>query len=287
MKHLIVLVGPPGAGKTTKAKEYESLGYWRISQDDMGKSEHQKIFNETLKTGDNIVIDRMGFSKSQRDRYINPAKEHGYLTTIVVIHESMETCFARCAARVGHPTVVTQEDASRAINFFFSKYERPADNEADNVVRLWPEGEKPPCVVVDLDGTLCNVDHRLHHMRGEKKNWKAFFAEMINDSLNDWCSSIMLGMELIGYKIILCSGRPDNFRGPTVSWLGRNDIHYDGLFMRNRSDSRKDDIAKENILDFEILTRYTPIVFIDDRQQVVDKYRSRGFTVLQCAKGDF
>lgn len=31
----------------------------------------------------------------------------------------------------------------------------------------------PKAIIVDLDGTLANVDHRMHHVRGEgRKNWK-------------------------------------------------------------------------------------------------------------------
>lgn len=57
--------------------------------------------------------------------------------------------------------------------------------------------------------------------------------------------------------------------------------------MRPRNDYRRDDIVKEIILDFEILTRYTPIFMIDDRTQVVEMWRRRGFVCLQCAKGNF
>jgi hypothetical protein len=46
-------------------------------------------------------------------------------------------------------------------------------------------------------------------------------------------------------------------------------------------------LVKENILDFELLTRFNILFAIDDRQQVVDMWRRRGITALQCAKGDF
>ena len=57
--------------------------------------------------------------------------------------------------------------------------------------------------------------------------------------------------------------------------------------MRQRDDFRPDNIVKEMILDFEILTRYTPYFMIDDRKQVVDMWRKRGYTCLACAEGDF
>lgn len=57
--------------------------------------------------------------------------------------------------------------------------------------------------------------------------------------------------------------------------------------MRRSGDFRPDYIVKEVILDFEILTRYTPYIIIDDRDQVVKMWRRRGYTCLQCAPGDF
>jgi hypothetical protein len=100
------------------------------------------------------------------------------------------------------------------------------------------------------------------------------------------------------YKIVYCSGRGDDHGAQTEEWLKRHklDSFYSttwgeyapaDLYMRPANDSRKDCIVKEIILDFEILTRYSPVMFIDDRQQVVDMWRSRGFVCLQCAKGDF
>ncbi len=34
------------------------------------------------------------------------------------------------------------------------------------------------CVIFDIDGTLSDPTHRLHHVKGGAKNWPAFFDEM-------------------------------------------------------------------------------------------------------------
>ena len=39
------------------------------------------------------------------------------------------------------------------------------------------------CAIVDLDGTLANCDHRLHHIDGAKKNWDLFFQECSDDTV--------------------------------------------------------------------------------------------------------
>lgn len=288
--NLILYVGPPGSGKSTEAKMLCVLNegcYRYINQDSQGKEEHKILFTQALLKKANIVVDRMNFSKEQRNRYLVAAKEAGYKTKIVVLHESFETCFKRCMERQGHETIATERDARNALAFFFKKYERVEDNEADEVVRFWPDNEKGKAIICDLDGTLCDIDHRLNFVRGEgKKDWKGFFDGIPGDKINEWCENILNKFN-DHYEIVLCSGRPDSHKKQTESWLKEHGLDYDDLFMRSRDDFRPDDIVKEQILDFEILTRYKPYFIIDDRAKVVEMWRRRGFVCLQCAPGEF
>jgi adenylate kinase family enzyme len=294
---LTMLVGPPGSGKSTlRAKLKTNTEFYHISQDEMGKEGHWKNFEILIQDKDDIIVDRMNFNKQQRDRYLKPAKEAGYETEIIVLHQNYETCLERCLKRESHETIKDEVSAKQALGLFFSKYERVQDDEADKVTRIWPEGQKPSAIVCDLDGTLCNVDDRLHFVRREgKKDWKSFFDGIPNDSVNRWCADILKAMSK-DHTIVYCSGRPDTYRKQTVQWLKDNDLfsfenggpNYDfHLYMRHRNDQRQDNIVKENILDFEILTRFTPYFMIDDRAQVVQMWRRRGFTCLACAEGDF
>jgi predicted secreted acid phosphatase len=158
---------------------------------------------------------------------------------------------------------------------------------------VWPDGPKPQAIIIDLDGTLCNVDHRLHHVRtpeGVKKNWKAFFDGLKDDTINGWCYDII--NKFSGFcKIVYCSGRPDDHKKSTLEWL-KNHGCWDGtwdpnLYMRSRGDHRQDNIVKEMLLEFEILTRFEPYLIIDDRPSVCRMWRSRGYTVLQCNDKEF
>ncbi len=280
---LVVLVGPPGSGKSTVANSFVLNGFTRISQDDQGKEQHFNLFKEAIAAKKNIVVDRMNFNKVQRDRYLNFAD--GYETEIHVFHESYKTCLSRCDLRTDHPTIKSKEDAVKAITFFFNNYDRVQDHEAAKVIRHWPKGYKPKAIICDLDGTLCNVDHRLHWVRGEgKKNWPMFMADIPKDSVNEWCAEIL---STAIDPIVYCSGRGEEVRQATEDWLEEHSIMPGQLFMRNKGNNRPDHVIKEIILDFEILTRYSINFIIDDRQQVVDMWRRRGFVCLQCAKGDF
>ncbi len=175
---------------------------------------------------------------------------------------------------------------------FFSKYEKPTLDEADEVEFKYPtQPIKVSVIVSDIDNTLSDSNHRQSILdnNGGKKNWKGFFDAMDKDPVNLWCKEILKSLKNDNH-IVLCSGRPDDYRSVTEKWLKDNNIYYDELFMRARNDSRPDTIIKEQILDFEIKTRYENIKFwIDDRKCVIDKIRENGILVLDCAgpKGDF
>jgi predicted kinase len=283
---LILLVGPPGSGKSTLAKKYIEKNFIYINQDSQGQF-HKILFEEAMKSGKNVIVDRMNFDAIQRIRYLSLAKKLGnYHTKIIVLHESYNTCMERMLTRVNHETIKDYTSAKSALDMFFNRYERVEDWEADEVERIWPNNEKIKAACFDLDGTICNIDHRLHYVQNGNKRWDKFFEEIPEDSVNEWCRDILYGVSNL-YSIVLCSGRHDTYREVTKQWLQKNKITHDDLFMRHNKDSRRDDIIKEIILDFEILTRYEPVFFIDDRKRVCDMWRRRGFTCLQCSEGNF
>lgn len=289
MKKMLVLVGPPGSGKSTLAKQYEAEGYVRVSQDDQG-IDHLTVCDLAIVDGKNIVIDRMNFNKEQRRRYTARAKDFGYETTIAVIHEARDVCFMRTQIRRDHPTIKDEKAAKGALNTFFSKYERPTADEADFVNFIYPAGVKELAVICDLDGTLCNLDHRLHFVKRTKeegkKDWKSFFDNLSSDLPNDAVAATIDKLSE-RYPIVFASGRPDDYKRQTVTWLHTYGFSTTHLYMRCRGDHRPDYVAKEIILDFEILTRFRPLFFLDDRDQVVELWRKRGFVCFQVAKGDF
>lgn len=312
MPKLTILVGPPGSGKSTLARKManDSPGLAYVNQDSQGKDGHQEIFKEAIYAARDIIVDRMGFNKQQREKYLMEAKTKGYETEIIVLHQPYAVCLDRVLKRIGnHETIVDEKGARSALQLFFTKYERPQEGEADKITFVYPDGPKPLAIYSDLDGTLCDVLHRRHHVRPPegtgacnsgtfdpttmtltikpfKKNWAAFFKEIPNDPVNKPVLEVLKKFS-DEYRIVFCSGRSTNEKKSTVEWLDKHVTFPYDLHMRDRSDSRMDATVKEILLDFEILTRYDILFCLDDRDQVVKMLRGRGLTVFQVADGDF
>lgn len=141
--------------------------------------------------------------------------------------------------------------------------------------------------IVDLDGTLANTDHRQHYMEAKKKDWKNFYAEMVNDQPNHDILWIVESWANRGVPILLCTGRPEEYRPFTVGWLERFRVPYHKLYMRQTGDFRADDIIKLELLAQMQTDGFDPNIALDDRDRVVKAWRAVGIRCLQVADGDF
>jgi FMN phosphatase YigB (HAD superfamily) len=143
-------------------------------------------------------------------------------------------------------------------------------------------------VLFDIDGTLANIEHRRAYLTKSLPDWKAFNAEMGNDIPNTSVVSLYKALwNANSYELILVTGRNERSRALTEQWLTWNEIPFSRLLMRGDHDFRADHVIKEELLDL-LISEGKEIVFtVDDRQQVVDMWRRRGITCLQCDVGDF
>ena len=156
--------------------------------------------------------------------------------------------------------------------------------------------------VFDLDGTLCDITHRLKYIRNSNgtrlahPNWEKFFKECVNDEPLSGTIEILKSLQRCGKMVCICSGRSDEVQAETMEWLQLQGIDIIRLIlvMRKDGDYRSDITVKDELLtnilkilnnEYEGVT-WNPIIF-EDRKQVVDMWRSKGFTCYQVAPGEF
>lgn len=145
----------------------------------------------------------------------------------------------------------------------------------------------PAAVIFDIDGTLANCDHRRHHVEGKKKNFNAFYDEMGHDTIYSHIRGLCNMYYLHDWHVIICTGRPEKYRAVTLFWLKMHGVMYKELRMRpDERRNEADYIIKQDMLDDIRKDRKVELCF-DDRQQVVDMWRSNGIPCMQVAPGDF
>lgn len=139
-------------------------------------------------------------------------------------------------------------------------------------------------IICDLDGTLANIDHRLHYL--EAKDWDGFFGAVKDDKPNGWCVDLLIAMMTQGHEIVFVTGRNDVCRKDTLNWLMDLELGVFSLHMRSADDRQPDYVVKENIYN-KYLKNKDILFILEDRKQVTDMWRKKGFVVLQCDEGEF
>jgi hypothetical protein len=144
-------------------------------------------------------------------------------------------------------------------------------------------------IMVDLDGTLCDASHRVHHVQNKPKNWDAFYAGMGEDEIVSAVASVLHMSRLAGLHIVYLTGRPDNYRTLTEEWLQAHALLTDdsSLIMRRAGDFRTDDIVKCELYQAEVEPMYDITFVLEDRARVVKMWRELGLVCFQVADGDF
>lgn len=141
-------------------------------------------------------------------------------------------------------------------------------------------------VVFDLDGTLSDASHRLHYIKGDKKNWDQFYAQCVADGpiwpmIHTSAAFYRQG----NIKVEIWTGRSDVVREETEKWLVKYGVQYHNLRMRPDGDYRPDVELKHAWLEDSAVTGFPNLVF-EDRPGMVDMYRSNGIMCCQVHEWD-
>lgn len=136
-------------------------------------------------------------------------------------------------------------------------------------------------VILDLDGTCANLDHRLPFIKNTPKDWEAFHQACVNDTPIPATRTVANLLSRAGYIVHILSGRNDTVLQETIQWLDTHGFQYDTLTMRAADDRRDDVEVKKEMIAKLGLTPHNTLLVMDDRQRVVDMWRELGFTCHQ------
>ena len=67
-------------------------------------------------------------------------------------------------------------------------------------------------IVVDIDGTIANGEHRVHHILQEPKDWDAYYSKCDGDKPIWPIVNLVKTLDLCGHPIVFCSGRREETR---------------------------------------------------------------------------
>lgn len=304
MPTIHVMSGLPASGKTTVAHRLvaESSGrVRRINLDDLramldrhpnGRTwthTHEQTALAIQDAAVRAVIDG-GFDAVVDNTHLTPhipkrlkAAAAGLATFVVhdFTHVSIEECIKRDAARA-EPV---GEEAIRRLADRHAKAKRGGwrltETWMNDTIAPEPytaDTSLPSAIMCDIDGTLA--------IHGNRSPYD--FARCGEDHLNTPVRRALASFRLANDdRIVLLSGRGEEYRAHTEAWLARHQVPYDELWMRPAGDSRRDDVVKAELFDEHVRRRFHVRVSLDDRDRVVALWRRMGLPTWQVNYGNF
>jgi hypothetical protein len=132
--------------------------------------------------------------------------------------------------------------------------------------------------VIDIDGVLADVRHRLKYLDQRPKNWGAFFRAAPKDP--PLAQGVETARQLAEVcRLVYLSGRPEHCRRDTEEWFARHGLPPGELRLRPGGDFRPSREFK--VAELRRLQQRGPVtVLVDDDPQVLDAARTAGFDVL-------
>lgn len=282
MKKIVFLKGLPASGKSTWAKkqvaEFPSL-YKRINKDDlramMDDSKHSKsnerfvlrvrnmLIRECLTENMVPIIDDTNFNPAHEEVVRKIAAEFDAEVEIMEFKTPLAECISRDKNR---PNAV----GAKVIRGMWEQYLKPKPKA------LIPRVGN--VIICDIDGTLAKTNGRSPF--DETKVKQDLPVQEVIQILSVYKQSVMT-------DIVLFSGRHETCRADTERWLKEHNVVYDRLYMRGAEDNRPDYIIKKELYEEHINGKFNVLFVLDDRNQVVDLWRSLGLKCFQVDYGDF
>ena len=149
-------------------------------------------------------------------------------------------------------------------------------------------------IIIDVDGTLLDIEHRLKFIKKSPKDWEAFrdpkqkrWDEPIRPMLD-----LFAALYFSGNNVILASGRCESEEEDTRKSLASalksdfvlDDVNVPGYFRKDK-DRRNDTVVKAEMYDMMLSDKFRPTLVFDDRPSVIRMWKDIGIKVADVGHG--
>jgi len=301
MATLLILRGIPGCGKSTFASQWLREGELRarVNRDDIrmqhfGKEvgvdegmvteiEHAQV-DMLLAAGYSVVVDDTNIRFQYIAAFVKIAAKRGVPVAVKQFDVDLATAYTRNAKRAA---AGGRDVPEHVIEKMYKSLKSSGQYTRQHIADAWgtsqtgehyerPVGKKK-VYLFDVDGTLAAMSDR------SPFDW----PKVGDDDPRAQVITTAMAHAKAGFGIIVMSGRDAVCRKETMEWLDFYGVPFDDIFMRAEGDMRKDSIVKMELFDKHIRHNYDVVAVYDDRDQVVDMWRSIGVDCFQVQPGNF
>lgn len=316
MRTMMIYKGLPGSGKSTQAAAIikdEPKRWIRINRDDLrsmvaaggnpydkDREKLMRIFKEELvrkafASGYDVILDDTHLVSATVKSLHTLAALIGDVTVVEKgVNVDVQTCIERDSNRTGFARVGKKVIMDMAKGAGIDKGRQLLDKQVYYEPRSGPsqpvvqDETLPEAIMCDLDGTLAII--------GDRSPYDATDCDL-KDKPNWPVIRCVMAMHATGTRIVFMSGREAKHRPETIRFIEKyctvngSVIPY-ALHMRGEGsvlekDTRKDSVIKQELFNRYVRGQFNILFVLDDRNQVVDFWRSMGLTCFQVAPGAF
>lgn len=287
MRKTKILVGVPGSGKSTVARDFVNKGYVQVERDLIrmelygqwygGNINEDKVTHvqverarRALLAGKDLIVSDTNINPETRNKWIRFCSSMG--SEVAVIHVGANLLLDDLITRNQKRDDQTKVVPDKIVQRFYTEYREQFP------LQYVAHQSLPTAFIFDIDGTLANMEGVRGPFDWKKVGKDAPYDDVIEMS-NILCDA--------GHEIIVVSGRDAVCYPETYGWLIQHDVPFDKLLMRPEGSHAKDSVIKHDIFHRDIAPFYNVRGVFDDRDQVVKTWRGMGVRCYQVQPGNF